>query len=271
MSPPPANPQADDFLAECRVLHDLLLTLPAKAWEEPTGFKGWTAIDILGHLHHTDCVTISARDGEDAFWREMGGLRTAKEQGIGEIAYTRQWHGLDGPTLLARWIEMAARLAAVYRDADPRQRIYWGRGPDMSARSCMSARQMEVWSHGQALFDLMGQDRPETDRLRNVAQICVNTFGWAFRVRELPIPEHAPYLRLIAPSGMVWEWNSPASTDRITGSAVEFCQVGTQTRNIADTALTVEGPTALHWMAIAQCFAGPAHAPPTPGTRKKHT
>ena len=41
----------------------------------------------------------------------------------------------------------------------------------------------------------------------------------------------------------------------------------TQTRSVADTALRLEGPVAKQWMAIAQCFAGPPHDPPAPGTR----
>jgi uncharacterized protein (TIGR03084 family) len=269
MTPPAANPQADDFLAECRVLHDLLSAFPAQAWEEPTGFKDWTAVDIVGHLHHSDRTAVAALDGEDAFWRQMTGLREAAERGESGIAYTRRWHGLSGPALLDLWIESTESLAATYRDVNPRRRIYWGRGPDMSARSCISARQMEVWSHGQALFDHMGRDRPESDKLRNVAQICTGTFGWAFRVRGLPVPERPPYVQIVAPSGAIWEWNDPASPDRIFGSAVEFCQVGTQTRNIADTALRVEGETARQWMAIAQCFAGAPHDPPLPGVRCK--
>ena len=53
----------------------------------------------------------------------------------------------------------------------------------------------------------------------------------------------------------------------IIGSAVEFCQVVTQTRNIADTGLKLVGETARNWMQNAQCFAGPPETPPAPGSR----
>ena len=53
----------------------------------------------------------------------------------------------------------------------------------------------------------------------------------------------------------------------IEGDAVEFCQVVTQTRNIADTGLKATGEAAAKWMAIAQCFAGPPEEPPAPGAR----
>jgi uncharacterized protein (TIGR03084 family) len=137
----------------------------------------------------------------------------------------------------------------------------------MSVRSCISARQMETWSHGQAQFDLLGIERVEHDRLRNIAIMGVNTFGWSFANRQLPIPVTKPYLQLTAPSGALWEWNSLAAADRIEGSAVEFCRVVTQTRNVADTALRVSGAIARQWMAIAQCFAGQPQDPPLPGTR----
>ena len=53
----------------------------------------------------------------------------------------------------------------------------------------------------------------------------------------------------------------------VEGRAVEFCQVVTQTRNVADTTLRVVGEPARRWMAIAQCFAGPPENPPAPGAR----
>jgi len=59
----------------------------------------------------------------------------------------------------------------------------------------------------------------------------------------------------------------PSESNFIEGSAIEFCQVVTQVRNIADTGLRVVGETAMSWMAIAQCFAGPPENPPPPGSR----
>ena len=38
----------------------------------------------------------------------------------------------------------------------------------MSARSAISARQMETWAHGQEVFDVLGADREEHDRIRNI-------------------------------------------------------------------------------------------------------
>ena len=76
-------------------------------------------------------------------------------------------------------------------------------------------------------------------------------------------------MRLVAPSGAIWEFGERRDDERIEGSATEFCQVVTQVRNVADTSLRVVGETAGAWMAIAQCFAGPAVDPPAPGARHR--
>jgi uncharacterized protein (TIGR03084 family) len=78
-----------------------------------------------------------------------------------------------------------------------------------------------------------------------------------------------PHLKLTAPSGDVWTYGEDSGENTITGLAVEFCQVVTQTRNIVDTSLAVSGPVARQWMTSAQCFAGPPETPPPPGTRVK--
>ena len=49
------------------------------------------------------------------------------------------------------------------------------------------------------------------------------------------------------------------------GSALDFCLVVTQRRNVADTALVIEGPEAAEWMSIAQAFAGPPGLAARPG------
>lgn len=261
--------QAEDFRAECQSLYDVLQSWPEEMWEAPTAFKGWSAIDILGHLHMADKAAMAALDGAEAFSAAMGGFLDAVAAGEPATAYTRRWHGLSsGPQLCAVWWRFANALADAFCPVDPRRRIPWGRGPDMSARSCMGARQMEVWAHGQALFDLMGVVRKDTDRLRNIAMLGVATLGWSFAVRGLAVPQTKPYIRLIAPSGAVWEWHDPASADRIEGTASAFCQIVTQTRHLADTGMVATGDVAQKWLAIAQCFAGPPQNPPAPGSRR---
>jgi uncharacterized protein (TIGR03084 family) len=137
----------------------------------------------------------------------------------------------------------------------------------MSVRSSITARLMETWAHGQAVYDVLGQVRSDTDRIKNIAVLGINTFGWTFANRGIAVPAAIPTVRLTAPSGAIWVWGPPVADNLVEGSAVEFCQVVTQVRNLADTTLRVVGATAMHWMSIAQCFAGPPEDPPAPGSR----
>jgi uncharacterized protein (TIGR03084 family) len=130
-----------------------------------------------------------------------------------------------------------------------------------------TARYMETWAHAQEVYDLVGASRTHTDRIQNIATIGVKTFAWTFVNRGLDVPGAQPYVRLEAPSGAIWEWGDASDTECVRGTAVDFCHVVTQGRNIADTALQATGPVATRWMAIAQCFAGAPVDPPAPGTR----
>jgi uncharacterized protein (TIGR03084 family) len=112
-------------------------------------------------------------------------------------------------------------------------------------------------------------ERQDTDRIGNIVRLGVNTWGFTWKNRRIEPPGQMPKLRLSAPSGAVWEYGEPSESGMISGSATEFCQVVTQCRNIADTALEVTGEVAHQWMAVAQCFAGPPQDPPIKGTRHR--
>jgi uncharacterized protein (TIGR03084 family) len=261
--------QAVDFREECDVLYAVLKDMPDAGWERPTQFKGWTFNDVIGHLHMFDYAARLTLDGPDVVKAFFAQIAAGRAAGDSLVSYTRRWlDGAQGVSLLTKWQALYRELAGIYAGLDPARRVAWG-GPDMSVRSCISARQMETWSHGQAIFDLLGATRPEGERLKNIAVMGVNTFGWTFVNRKLEVPAVTPYVRLVSPAGAVWEWNAAGQGDRVEGSAVEFCAVVTQTRNIADTRLHVEGQAARQWMSIAQCFAGPPQIPPGPRTRYK--
>jgi uncharacterized protein (TIGR03084 family) len=134
-------------------------------------------------------------------------------------------------------------------------RIPWY-GADMSITSAVTARLMETWAHGQDIADALAIRREPTDRLRSIAHLGVATRPFSFRLRGLPVPQEEVTVELIAPSGEVWRWGDSKAAQRVTGTALDFCLVVTQRRNVADTALVTTGPAATEWMALAQCFAG---------------
>ena len=259
--------QADDFLCESDKLHVLIAPMDAAALEDETGFKRWTISDIVRHLHVWNEAAMVSLSDEAAF----GAFMAEAGKSLGGGGDLRQFErayksGLAGPKLVAAWHDTYVETADHFRSADPSQRVPWA-GPSMSARSSITARLMESWAHGQAVFDLLGQRRENGDALRNIAILGVNTFGWTFRNRREEIPDAVPFVDLVAPSGARWTFGEERADESVSGSAEEFCQVVTQTRNIGDTGLAVSGPVATRWMEIAQCFAGAPVDPPKTGER----
>lgn len=257
-----------DLCDEADELHRLLKSLDRADWQRPTLFKAWTIDDIVRHLHMGDQMGLASATDAAAFRALMNDIRARRAESANRLEETKQrLDGLAGPELLDRWRETLDRLCAALADKAPDARLVWA-GPDMGVGMFTTARQMEIWAHSQAIYDLLGVERPApAPRLRNIAEIGVRTFGWAYRNRGLPVPPVRPFINLAAPLGESWTWNTPSADEAVTGDAFAFCQVVTQTRNAADTSLQISGPTARHWMSIAQCFAGPPETPPASGLR----
>jgi uncharacterized protein (TIGR03084 family) len=259
--------QAVDFRAEADELQKLLVTLDDSDWETPTLFKAWTVNDIVQHLHDSDLMAAASVAGPETFTRRRAEIDALRNTGMTRLQETRHRLGhLTGKHLLERWHAQMAELSDTLAALPPTARLTWY-GPDMGARMFATARQMETWAHGQAIYDLMDRPREPTDRLRNIAEIGARTYGWTFANRGMSLPGPAPYVRLQAPSGAAWEWNDPSQDNSVEGTALEFCQVVTQVRNVVDTNITAKGEAARIWMSLAQCFAGPPENPPLPGTR----
>jgi len=262
--------QAVDFRAEIDDLYELISPLSDDRLLVETGFKQWSIEKLIRHLHYWDGMAFNALVDPEQFQLDLKPAVKALGSGQPLPDFERSVITLSGKALVSAWRETSLQLAEAYERADPSQRCAWV-GPDMSARSCITARQMETWSHGQGIYDVLGRDRVDSDRVRNIVILGVNTFGWAYRVNQLPVPEVQPALTLTAPSGELWQYGDANSTESIVGDAVGFAQVVTQTRNVADTNLVTQGDVAAEWMRIAQCFAGGAAKPPAPGERRKAT
>lgn len=247
-----------DLEAESDELDSLVADLPATAWARPTPAPGWTIAHQISHLAWTDrFAVLSATD--PAGFRDQ--LRDAVSDpaayvAAGAVEGTRE----DPAALLARW--RTGRRAA--RDAmaavPPGAKLPWF-GPPMSAASMATGRLMETWAHGLDVADALGVHREPTDRLRHVARIGVRARNHAFAVNGRTPPAGEFRVELVGPSGDTWAWGPADAAQRVTGPALDFCQLATQRRNRADLELVAVGPDADAWLDIAQAFAGP----PGPG------
>ena len=257
----------EDLRAETDELYAFLKTLDEKDWETPTLFMDWTPWDIVAHLHYFDEVSLASLAGKDEFAASQKALMEGMKAGLsGQQQAKRALGEYDAPTLLERWKSFDDDMASKLGESDPKRRLPWF-GPDMGVSMFTTARYMETWSHAQAIYDLKKVERKHTDRIKNIVAIGVKTFGWTFVNRKLEVPGPAPYVRLTAPSGEIWEYNDPSESERVEGTAVDFCLTVTQVRNVEDTDLRVVGDVASQWMEIAQCFAGGPVDPPKPGYR----
>ncbi len=248
----------DDLAAEQRALEVVLERLRPDAWELPTHAPGWAARDQVAHLAQFDeTATLAIRDPE----RFKTNLRQPENS---EAAYLARARALSSTELLAKWREASNTLIEAARTIDPAARIPWA-GPAMSSVSFITARLMEAWSHGLDVVDVVGIERPDTDRLRHVAFIGVRARPYSYSNRGMQLPPVPIRVSLMAPSGATWELGEASVENVVRGSATDFCRVVTRRRHIADTELEVTGPAAKEWLGIAQAFAGPPGEGRQPG------
>ena len=243
----------EDLRAEHEELSMLLTGKPDSVWSVATPAPRWTVHDQIAHLAHFDEIArlcIAAPEEFERFSDGLDDLQTYVDS-IGE-----RYRDRSGAEMLAWWSEESDRLRVAALAADPTVRVPWF-GPTMSVASKITARIMETWAHGQDIFDALGVERQPSARLRHIARIGVLAFPNSFRVRGLEVPEGSVSVCLSDPEGgPAWTWGDESAGDSVVGTALDFCFVVTQRRNVADTSLEVAGDLARRWMEVAQAFAG---------------
>ena len=242
-----------DLAAESAVITEMLSGLSPEDYELPTPAQGWAIRDQVSHLAYFDEMEVLAATDPERFRAEAAELMEVGDSFPDEVA--RRYAKMPAEELSGWFGSARARLIDTFADIDARARLPWF-GPEMSAASAITARLMETWAHGQDIADTIGFVREPTDRLRHIAHLGVSTFTFAHRLRGLEAPSDAVRVELTSPGGEIWSWGPEGASDQVTGSALEFCLVVTQRRNLADTGLVVRGPVARRWMGIAQAYAG---------------
>ena len=190
-----------DFSEECSVIDALLSNLSDADFDRETAFKAWTIGDIVEHLHLFNIAADASLAGAKVFAAFCARILPDMAKGHRELQ--RAWFGETSTSETYRaWRDLYPDMAARFTTADPGISVKWF-GPDMSAQSCIIARQMEHWAHAQAIYDVLGIGRNNGDRLKNVAHIGVTTHSWSFRVNGLEPPKPKLYVYLTTPSGAI--------------------------------------------------------------------
>jgi uncharacterized protein (TIGR03084 family) len=253
-----AGPIIDDLGAESDELDQLVAPLAESDWAASTPAVGWTIAHQVGHLLWTDQVALTSITDEAAFGELLAAA--AADPGGFVDARAEEQARRKPAELLADWRRSRHRLHDELRGVAPGRKLPWF-GPPMSAASMATARLMETWAHSLDVADALGVRKPPTDRLRSIAHLGVRTRDYAFAVNGLTPPAEPFRVELTAPDGSRWEWGPADATQRVTGSAEDFCYAVTQRRRLAGLDITAIGDGASQWLTIAQAFAGP----PGPG------
>lgn len=257
----------DELNSEYNDLDSIVSGLNESRWDDITPFFDWSIRDGISHLAFFDkAARLSATD-ENAF-KEFNEQMYEGITCIDDVFRKVRDIGrnMTVDQLLTWWREERSEIIKAFLPMDSKARIPWY-GPSMSVRSSATARLMETWAHGQDIADHLKINREPTNRLRNVAHICLSTFAWSFTVREMPVPDTPVRVELECPDGELWARGPENASNIVRGKIDEFCLVVTKRRHLKDTGLITEGPVATEWMSIAQAFAGTAEQGPGPGER----
>jgi uncharacterized protein (TIGR03084 family) len=252
---PPTTPKGllDDLEAEHLDLDGLVSRLDETGWSRETPADGWAVRDQLSHLAYFDDAAVSAMTDPTAF---AALVDAALAGGDPMQEHLQRGRAMTGVELLAWWRASRAAMVKATAALPDGARVPWF-GPPMGVLSFVSARLMETWAHGQDVADALDIQRLPTSRLRHIAHLGVRTRAFSYVVRGLEAPPTPVRVALTSPAGDVWRWeDSEAVQDTVEGSALDFCLVVTQRRNVAGTGLVVSGDAATEWMTIAQAFAG---------------
>jgi uncharacterized protein (TIGR03084 family) len=244
----------DDLEAETAPLVEALSGISEEQWRADTPAEGWDVAETIIHLGQADYAAWLAASDPAGFARFLEELQAGRTNLAS--AADADVRSMTGAEILQWFGEERRRMIDCLRPRGPKDRIPWF-GPDMSALSFATARLMETWAHGIDVYDTLGVRAEPTDRLRHVAHIGVGTRGWSYVNRGLAPPETPVRVELTGPSGDLWTWGPEDATNVVRGTALDFCLVATQRRNLADVSLEVDGDAAEEWMGIAQAFAGP--------------
>ncbi len=249
------DPQAlfVDLAAEGAELDTLVSGLTADQWRDDTASPGWTVAHQISHLSWTDQVAGLAATDPDAFAERLREALNAPATYVDDAA--AEGALIPSADLLAEWRRGRTELLGALAAVPAGRKLPWF-GPPMSAASMATARLMETWAHGQDIADGLSISRLPTARLRHVAHIGVRTVGFAFTLHNLPVPAEPFRIELTGPDGESWTWGARDATNRVSGTALDFCLLVTQRRHPDDLTLDVWGEAARQWVPIAQAFAG---------------
>jgi len=251
-----------DLTTEAEVVDGLVTGLHDAQWSLPTPAAGWTVADQVAHL-----AFVFSLAGLAAASPEVFSAMAAQAEGDFDGAVNAALAGYRGDSpgvLLSRWQQERTAAISALAAVPAGQVVPWLVNP-LPPAILACAGMMELFAHGQDIADTTGARIERTDRIGHVVGFAVLTRDFGYQARGLTPPEAQFRFEITAPSGQLWTFGSADSTQRVSGPAVDFCQLVTRRRHRDDLAVLASGAEADAWLDIAQAYRGPAGPGRQPG------
>jgi uncharacterized protein (TIGR03084 family) len=249
-------PDADvyaDLVADGEAVDQLVAGLDPAQWALPTPAPGWTIAHQIAHLSSMARLAGTAAADPAAFAAQTAGAAESFDAAV--AAVMTPYLACRPQELLTRWRAERAAAAAALAALPPGQMLPWLARP-LPAGIIASAGIMELFAHGLDIADTLAVRRPPTDRIKHLVIFAVRNWESGYLARGLTAPAVAFRFELIAPSGALWQFGPADATQRITGTAIDFCLLVTRRRHRDDLALTASGADSDRWLDITQAYRG---------------
>lgn len=244
-----------DLAAEAADLDRAVAGLDAAGWATPTPAPGWTVAHQIAHLGFVAHLAWTAAAEPRAFGRMAA---AAKDDFEGAVNAALKDYLTGGPDqTLARWRTEQAAATKALAEVPAGEVVPWLVNP-LPPSILAAAGMMELFGHGQDVYDALGIDRIPTDRIGHLAFFGTRTRDFGYLAHGLTPPAEEFRFELTAPSGLVWNFGPDDAAERVTGPAWDFCLLVSRRRHHADLALSATGAEAARWLGIAQAYRGPA-------------
>lgn len=234
--------------------------LSEEQWNTPIpDEETWTVKDAIIHIAIYDYGAIQmVREAAENVRAVINGLG-----GTDEFKRTKNYRDLSGEEVLFKWRKYRTLMDAAFMEKDMKDKVNWAPGvPPMSARSLLTARQMELWAHSVDICKALGIEVEVDDSITNTLFLAWQARKNAYRINGFSLPDTAMYLELVLPSGAMWIKGEENEENFIKGSAKDFAMISVRRINWRDTGLIVHGPEAERYADIVQTYAGDAEAAP---------
>ena len=236
--------------------------LDESGWARPTPATGWTVAHQIAHLSFIFKLAGTAASDPETF--KVMAARAGDDFDAAVNGALGLYLPAEPAELLERWrTERTDAIKAL--DALPRTEIVPWLVRPLPAFVLASAGIMELFGHGQDIADALGVTPVRTDGLKHLVLFATLTWDFGYQARGLTAPDTQFRFEITAPSGALWEFGPDDSTERISGSAEDFCLLVTRRRHHSDLDVVATGAEATRWLEIAQAYRGPAGEGRRPG------